>query len=343
MKRALVCMLAVGMTLGLCACGGQKEQKKEAGGSETIKVALVTPKVGTNPYFLQMVKGLNEEADKGQVEAVNVECSDTAEYEENIRAFAEEGYDLVVGGSWESGEALNKVSEEYPDTSFALIDSAVDGSNVKCITYRDQEAFYLVGKVAALVTDGESHTYGGVHVNEGAGSWKSRYGFIEGVKSVDPDAKFIFNYTGSYNDPAKAKEYALQIASLNAFFVNAAVAAGNSGVFEAAKEKKFYTSGVDVDQTDKDNPYIVSSCIKDTYVTIQRLIDLYKSGWNTENEEWGVKEGVLGAVWANYESENPVSERLSEDDLAQLSQAASDIKDGKIDLREIPDEEGYKY
>lgn len=345
MKKFLALILALVMVLSLAACGNEPAESGNEDGAEEqaqVKVALLSNQVGTNPFLVQMVEGLNDYAAEKNLDVTNVEVADSAEYEENIRAFAEEGYNLIIGGGWESGEALAKVSAEYPETAFALIDSSVDSDNVKCITYREQESYYLVGVVASLVADGEFHTFGGVHVNEGSGSWQGRYGFMEGVKSVDPDAEFIFNYTGSYDDPAKGKEYALQIAAQGAGFINASAAACNSGVFEAAAEKEFYTSGVDVDQTDANNPFIVSSCIKDTYTTIQKIIACYLEDWNTENEEWGVAEGALGAVWANYESVNPMSERLSEDDLAVLKQAADDIASGAIDLKTLPDEASYK-
>ncbi|MEI3331181.1 MAG: BMP family ABC transporter substrate-binding protein [Oscillospiraceae bacterium] len=136
----------------------------------------------------------------------------------------------------------------------ALIDSEVEAENVKCISYREQEGAYLIGALAALTTDGESHKYGAVHVNEGPGSWKWRYGYMEGVKSIDPDAEFVFNYTGSYSDPAKAKELAIQQYEQGCVFINSAAAGGDGGTFEAAKEKGFYTSGQDVDLTDAEIP-----------------------------------------------------------------------------------------
>lgn len=361
-RRILALVMSFILVLSLSACGGKGKETEntskdgakttedtksgESGKTETTakkKVALVSNKVGTNPFLTQMVEGLKDAGKKHNLEVTNVECVDTAEYEENIRAFANEGYDLIIGGGWESGEALAKVSSEYPDKAFALIDSEVEAKNVKCISYRSQESSYLVGVIAALVVDGESHLYGGVHVDEGAGSWKGRYGYINGVKSVDPEAKFAFNYVGSYNDPAKAKELALQISAKGAKFINAAAAAGGSGVFEAAKEQKFYTSGQDVDETDKENSFIVTSAIKDTYNTIVKVIDLYMSGWNTDNEEWGVAEGALGAVHATHESKNPMSERLSKEDLEVVKKAAEDIKSGKIDLKTIPKEEDFAY
>ena len=196
--------------------------------------------------------------------------------------------------------------------------------------------------IAALVTDGESHTYGSVHVNEGVGSWKWRYGYMEGVKAIDPEAEFIFNYTASYSDPAKAKELAIQHFEQGAVFVNSAAAGGDSGTFEAALEKGFFTSGQDVDLTDPNNPQIVSSQIKDTYQSVTILIDEFFSGnYTNENSTWGVAEGTIGAVHVTHESPNPIHERLSEDDIALLKQAAEDIRTGKLDLINMPTEEEY--
>src|SRR5699024_9711341 len=125
-------------------------------------------------------------------------------------------------------------------------------------------------------------------------------------------------------------------------FINAAAAGGDKGVFEAAAEKHFFTSGQDVDLTTPDNPYIVSSQIKDTYTSIQYLIDQYFSDdWTTDDEVWGVEQGTIGAVHVTHESENPIPEELSEEDLEVLKQAAEDIRTGELDLSNIPKEEEY--
>ena len=352
MKKFFALLLALTMVLSLAACGG-KEETPAATPSETpaedalpgegMEIALVAPKIGTQVFLLQMVDALNDAAEKYGFKATVVECADTAAFEENIRALVAEECDLIIGGGWEAGDALNKMAVEFPDAShYALIDSEVEAEAVKCISYYEQQGAYLIGMIAALVTDGESHVYGSVHVNEGVGSWKWRYGYMEGVKAIDPDAQFIFNYTASYSDPAKAKELAIQHYEQGAKFVNSAAAAGDSGTFEAALEKGFYTSGQDVDLTDPSNPYIVSSQIKDTYQSVTILIDEFFSGnYNNDNSTWGVAEGTIGAVHVTHESENPINERLSEDDIALLKQAAADIASGKLDLINMPTEEEY--
>lgn len=357
MKKVFALLLALLLSMSLLtACGSQDTEEDtsgdaaetgETGGDalpgEGMKIALVCDKVGTQVFLTQMVEALNEAAEKYGFEPTVAECADSAAYEDNMRALVAEGYDLIIGGGWQAGDAINKVATEYPDAAnYALIDSEVEAENVKCISYREQEGAYLIGVLAALVTDGESHMYGSVHVNEGPGSWKWRYGYMEGVKSVDPDAEFVFNYTASYSDPAKAKELAIQQFEQGCVFVNSAAAGGDSGTFEAAKEKGFYTSGQDVDLTDPDNPYIVSSQIKDTYQSVWNLLDEFFSGsYTNENSVWGVAEGTIGAVYVTHESENPRSERLTDEEIETLKQVADDIRTGKLDLTDYPTEEEY--
>lgn len=315
----------------------------EAGNASDKTIALVCDVAGTQVFVLTMIDGINSAAQKHGFTPIVVECADSAAYEDNIRALVEEGTDLIIVGGWQGGEALNKIAQEFPDRAdYALIDSEVDAPNVKCISYREQEGAYLIGMIAAYVVDEGENLFGAVHVNQGPGSWKWRYGYMEGVKSINPDAQFTFNYTGNYNDPAQAKESATLQFEQGAKFVNAAAAGGDIGVFEAAKDLGFYTSGQDVDLTDPSNPQIVTSQIKDTKATIEYLIDTYFGDWTTSNEEWGIAEGTIGAVFVTHDSPNPMSERLSEEELAAVKAKAEEMALGKLDMKNMPVEEDYK-
>lgn len=347
MKKILAIMLSITLMAGIFT-GCSSEPKEDGGATDgdekKPKVALLIDQAGTQVYILSMIDALKDNAEKYGYEAIIAESADGAAYESNAGALIEEGVDFIIAGNWQAGEAMQKIATESPDAaSYALIDSEIEAENVKCISFREQESAYLVGAMGAMVTDEADQMFGAVHVNQGAGSWKWRYGFMEGVKSVKPDAKFVFNYVGDYNDPAKSKELALQQYEQGAKFINAAAAGGDKGVFEAALEKQFYTSGQDVDLTTPDNPYIISSQIKDTYATVEYLLEQYFSGdWSSENEEWGIEEGTIGAVHVTHESENPVSDKLTEENLKTLKQAADDIKTGKLNMKDIPKEEDYK-
>ena len=346
MKKIAAIALVLSMAM-MTACGGSgntaNDQASSGNGEETKKVGLVCDVAGTQVIVLDMIDGLKASAEKHGFEVVIAECADAAAYEDNCRALVEEGVDLLIGGSWQAGDAISKMATEFPDRAdYALIDSEVDVDNVKCISFREQEGAYLIGKIAGMVTDEEDQLFGAVHVSQGPSSFKWRWGYMEGVKSEKPDAEFVFNYVGSYNDPAKAKEYAIQQYEQGCQFINSAAAGGDKGVFEAALEKHFYTSGQDVDLTSPDNPWIVTSQIKDTYATMNYLMDqYYGDSWNTENESLGIAEGAIGAVHVTHETENPRSDRLTDEDIEILKDTAEKIANKEIDLSVVPDEESY--
>lgn len=364
-KKILVLLLA--LVLVLTACGGgdkaststpasesQAESSAPASESqaetsqpttgEKKKVALLTDVAGTQVFILSMIDGLNAAAAKHNFEARVVECQDATAYQENARALVNEGYDLIIGGGWQAGEAISLIATEFPDAAdYALVDSEVAEENVKCIAFREQEGAYLIGLIASKVVPEDAKQFGMVHVNPGPGSWKWRWAFQEAVKTQIPDAKFVENFVGDYNDPAKAKEFALLQAEQGAAFINAAAAGGDAGVFEAALEKHFYTSGQDVDLTSPDNPWIVSSQMKDTKATMEVLLDQYYSdSWNTENEQWGIAEGAIGAVYITHDSPNPRSPELSDDEVAFIKGEMEKIKSGELNLKVVPAEEEYK-
>ncbi len=323
-----------------------QEQTNGEQAAEKLKIALICDVAGTQVFVLDMIDGFKRSAEKHGFEAIVVESADSGAFEDNFRAIVEEGVDLVIGGGWQSADPIQKVATEFPDKAdYALIDSSVEAENVKCITFREQEGAYLIGQIAAMVSDEADQTFGAVHVTQGPSSFKWRWGYMEGVKNIKPDAKFVFNYVGNFNDPAKAKEYAIQQYEQGCKFINSAAAGGDKGVFEAAKEKQFYTSGQDVDLTSPDNPYVVTCQIKNTGATVEKLLDDYFSqgeNWTTDNETYGVKEGAIGAVYVTQDSETPRSEKLTDEDIAKLKEDVEKIITKEIDLSVVPAEEEYE-
>ena len=67
----------------------------------------------------------------------------------------------------------------------------------------------------------------------------------------------------------------------------------------------------------------------------------YGDSWNTENESLGIAEGAIGAVHVTHETENPRSDRLTDEDIEILKDTAEKIANKEIDLSVVPDEESY--
>ncbi len=367
MKRFLAIMLAAVMTASLAAgCGSSEGSSSAAEGSSAAqsqgeeasgeapeegaataakdpaetKVVLICDPVGTNPFLTQMLTGLETMKEKYPgLEANHVECQDIAVWEDNIRAAIQEEADLIIVAGGQGADAITSVADEFPeDSTYVLVDAESKSENVKSVTFEEQEGAYLIGMIAGLVNP--TDMFGGVHANQGQSSYKWRWGFMQGAMAVRPELteeNFLFNYTNSYTDAAKAKEFALQQAAAGCGFINAASAVADNGTFEAAKEKQFYTSGQDEDRTNPDNPYIITTQLKDTAVVVERLIDQYMNNELTMDlESYGIKEGVIGALYITKDGVNPRNtEVLTDEIVAQVQEAADKIANGEIVL-EVP-------
>src|SRR5437660_6394865 len=73
-----------------------------------------------------------------------------------MRAFAERGYDLIIGIGFAQGPIMQLVANDYPNLQFAIIDGAIfeaDGktpkANVASLVFKEHEGSYLVGMIAA--------------------------------------------------------------------------------------------------------------------------------------------------------------------------------------------------
>jgi len=351
MKKALCLFVAAILLFAFVSCNRTAPASSSSGAAtggslpgRGMKIALVTPQIGNQPFLQDMVLGMKDGAQKYGFEPIIVECADTAAYEENMRALVQEGVDLLMGGTWQAGQAIDAVSRESPDAAkYCLIDSQVDSKYVKCLSFREQEGAYLLGMMAAMNAEDDDNLFGAIGVSQGPANWKWTYAFREGVREIKPNAKFLFNSTNSYADPAKGKELALQQYAQGAKgFIMGLCAGGNFGVFEAALEKKFYTSSSDIDATTPDNPYILSTIIKDTRASVLYIIDGFFSGeaWTPDNEIIGIKERGVGLVHVTQKGNGPIPETLTKEKIAKLVKVAQEIADGtyKIDFSVVPPE-----
>lgn len=360
MKKLFAAMMSFAMAASvLTGCGnetstavtqadqGQSAESQSGDGTGPVsgdqKVILICDTIGTNPFLTQMVTGLEkmETAHPGLKTTV-VECQDSAVWEDNIRAAVQEDNDLIIVAGSAGTDPISNVADEFPeDATYILVDAESSSENVKSISFKEHEGAYLIGMIAALVNP--SDKFGSVHANENQSSFKWRWGYMQGAMAVRPELtkdNFIFNYTSSYTDAGKAKELALQQAAAGCGFVNAASAVADFGTFEAALEKGFYTSGQDQDRTNPDNPNILTTQIKDTSVVIEKVVEEYLAGTLTmAPEQYGIKEGVIGALYVTHDGVNPRNEEVFTDEMVATVKAAADsIAAGEIVL-ELPMEE----
>ena len=84
-----------------------------------------------------------------------------ADYVPNLASLAQDDYDLVIGVGFLMADAVEKVANRFPEVDFAIIDYSqaamkTTPDNVRGLLFKEQEAGYLVGYLAGLMSAQES-------------------------------------------------------------------------------------------------------------------------------------------------------------------------------------------
>ncbi|KAB8139417.1 BMP family ABC transporter substrate-binding protein [Gracilibacillus oryzae] len=337
MKRRLLWLLSAVLVVLLAACGtsNDSDAADESGNSgnsseDAKRVAVVlTDKIGVNPFFQQISDGATKAADEAGLEVNVIESSDPTEIEQNLQVAVAEDYDLILTATFDAVDALTRVAEQNPEQDFAIIDAVVDLPNVKSAEFREYEASFLLGAAAGLST--ETNKIGIVLAMDVPQINKYKSGFEEGVAHVNSEAEVLSSYVGSFADPAKAKEIALQQNANGADFIAAASAVSDLGVFEAAKEEGFYTSGQDIDRTTDDPEHIVLSQLKNTDVVAYDFVKEYGEGnFETGTQSFGVAEDGVGLTFVTAESESPLSDFIGQETIDKVTELKDQIISGEL-------------
>jgi basic membrane protein A len=334
MKKFYILFAIIALLLAGCQSGSsEKAGSKTEDSNKKKKIALVLPeKIGVNPFFQQMDEGAKKAAKEAGADLKTIESTDHAAIEDNLRVAVSEGYDLIITSSFESEDALKKVAAENPDKKFAIIDTVVDLPNVRSVTFKEQEAAYLLGAAAGLST--KTNKVGMVAAQDIPMMKKWTVSFKNGLKETNPNAQFLLNYVGSFTDPAKAKELALLQASKGADFIAGASAVGDLGVFEAAKEKGFYTAGQDVDRTVIDPAHVVLSQLKGTdTAAFQTVKDFTEGKYKAGEVSYGLKEDGVGLTYVTRDSKTPLNPFVGQAAIDKVKAIAEDIKSGKKEVK----------
>jgi basic membrane protein A and related proteins len=271
-KRSLAAILlaAFVLVLGVVAagCGGDDNDSGSNGtGSsgnssssstkKSIKVGLVTDIGGLNDRsFNQLAnEGLERAKSELGVEGKVLTSKSNADYVPNLSTLAQQKYDVVIGVGFLMADAMDTVATKFPDTNFAIIDFPQAGlkhkpTNVRGLLFKEQEAGYLAGYLAALVVKDK----GGDEVLSSVGGQKippvDHYiaGYQAGAKKVLPKVKMLNDYSQDFVDQAKCKEIALNHIAEGAQVVFQVAGQCGLGALDAAKEKGVLGIGVDADQ-----------------------------------------------------------------------------------------------
>lgn len=274
------------------SCGKADPPAKPAG----FSVALLTPgpisDAGWNAGAYEGLKAIEKELGAS---VSHVQVKSPSEFEEQFRAYAAKGVNLVFGHGFEFQDAAGRVAKEYPRTVFVTTSGAKTAPNLAPIVFELEQAAYLCGLVSGRLTKtGKAGMVGGVELP----SIKSTFlAYEAGFAFGHPGGTARAVFTGSFEDVAGAKAAALALADQGCDFLFQNADAAALGVFKGAEDRKIRAFGTNKDQNAL-SPAILASAVIDMPRAFVETARRVKEGkFDGQPLRYGLASGVISFVW----------------------------------------------
>ena len=276
-----VLVLAVGAGTGAAQSDVQAAPAK-------YKVTLVTDIGGLDDRSFNFLanKGLQDAKKKLGIDGSVFISKSDRDYIPNLTRAARNGSGLVIGVGFLMADAVARVAKRFPKTKFAIVDNSgvskeLKGAptNVRGLLFKEQEAGYLVGYLAARQI--VAKPFGGQTKLGAVGGLKippvDRFiaGYYAGAKKAGARVEVTHSYSQDFVDQAKCKEQALNQIANGAGVVFQVAGQCGLGVLSAAKEKGVFGIGVDADQGYL-GAHVMTSATKKVDVAVYKTIEAAK-------------------------------------------------------------------
>ena len=230
------------------------------------------------------------------VELFDLEVSDPRDSEKMLRAAAERS-DLIVAVGFQIIDAVEKVAAAYPDRRFTLIDGIARGDNVQSILFAEHEGAFLVGALAAMVT--QNATVGFVGGMDTKVIRNFHAGYAQGAQFVNPKIRVLEDYAATpdapFNDPYTGMILARRQIDRGADVIFAAAGATGLGVYQAARDAGVFAIGVDSNQNFLYPGTMLTSMLKRADRAVRFAVDgHFADRWRPGIVTLGLREEGVG-------------------------------------------------
>lgn len=346
-----VAMLIVSVILSACGSDkneddGKKNEGNENAGSSNesseFSIAMVTDIGGIDDKSFNQSAwegvqqfGKDNGLERGDGGFDYLQSTSDADYIPNLNKLVQRDFDLVFGVGEIIESAIDEVASQRTDTNFAIIDGVVDQPNVASILFKDQEAGFLAGVAAALMT--ETNKVGFVGGMDISVIERFESGFVAGVEAVDDSIEIDIEYTGAFDKAELGKATANLMYSSGVDIVFHASGATGNGVFAEAKERKsadaganIWVIGVDSDQYEEgkvgDDNITLTSALKRVDKAVIEISERAKNGDfpGGETLNYGIAEESVGLADSRG--------AIPDDVQAKIDEFIEKIKNGDIEV-----------
>jgi len=193
-------------------------------------------------------EGMVRAAEEFDLENKFIETTAQTDYDSNIQTCIDEGFDVIITVGFLLADATAIAADANPDVAFIGVDQffAEAPENLVGIQFREDEAGFLVGALAALTT--ESGTIAGVYGIDIPPVVKFRNGYEQGARYINPDINVLGVYIDSFTAPDRGASAAEQFIGEGADVIFGAGGPTGSGAISFAATEGVKVIGVDQDE-----------------------------------------------------------------------------------------------
>ena len=332
MKKLFLMMMVLFLGLAVVGCGGSSDNDDKG----DLKVALVlTGAINDKGWNQKGYEGLIAIAAEYKAQTAYNENTQPGQYNQIIRTYAKDGYDVIIAHGTQFADAVIAVAEEYPDTKFLISSSdrsaqIGNDKNIAGVLADGVEQGFLQGVTAGYIAQEQGSkkvgAIGGVQIP----AIKTTVdGFSAGVKYVDPTIQVLEAYTGSFDDVNKLKEQAITFIQQGATVVMSTANAATKGGFEATKDKGGVSIGANSGSLFETytNNLSASANVDMSKALLLVAGEIVDEKFEGKNYIYGIKEGVVSITFSTSE---PLVQKVK----AKVEAIVADITSGKIDVQE---------
>jgi basic membrane protein A len=316
----------------LSAC---EPQPADCSRNEVFCVGLITAYDGVDDHGLNQAtwEALQKVATGVKITRLdNIESVDARDWEKNMLFFADHGYDVIVTVGTNLATSTIAIADKYPDISFIGIDQQLDEvhSNIATITFAEDQAGFLAGIVAAMVSP--SGKVGAICETSGVDVvWQYCEGFRAGAiyEKENIEVSVVYRENGdlnkTFNDPDWGKQNMLSLIDkgvdvMTGFGGNTAqgafLAAADSSVFVVGSEGDLYYRLPDIQEV------LVTSIINDPGAELSTLVKMASQG----NEISGPHTGKISyAPFRTVQFDTTTIQSSMEDALQKIESGEIEI------------------
>jgi basic membrane protein A len=325
-RNLLLLIFAVAITFP--ACTSVLGKRDESGGKLRVGIVFDIGGKDDKSFNAAAWEGVRRAKDELGIFLRDVEPGDPTSIEPSMRAFAERGYDLIVGVGFAQAPIMDDVARDYPNIKFAIIDGVIDLPNVASLIFKEHEGSFLVGLIAARTSKtGRIGFVGGMDIPL---IHKFETGYAEGARYANPKIEVFENYVGvtdaAWNNPGKGKELAKAQIERGADVIFQAAGNSGLGVFDAAEDMRKLAIGVDSNQNWVKPGFILTSMIKRVDVSVFNSVkDLVEGRFKGGIHEFGMDNDGIGYALDEY-NRNLIPQQV----IDEVEHAKQDIIAGRI-------------